>query len=51
LIELDIPLDDLMADARRIEDNVRQMFEMSKNLLPAPDADFEVNDDADPMIN
>ena len=51
LIELEIPLDDLMADARRIEDNVRQMFEMSKNLLPAPDAEFEVNDDADPMIN
>jgi predicted ATP-grasp superfamily ATP-dependent carboligase len=49
LVDLDIPLDELLADARRIEDNVRQMFEMSKNLLPPPDAEFEV-DEGDPMI-
>ena len=42
-------LDELLSDARRIEDNVRQMFEMSKNLLPPPDAEFEV-DEGDPMI-
>jgi predicted ATP-grasp superfamily ATP-dependent carboligase len=49
LVDIDIPLDELLVDARRIEDNVRQMFEMSKNLLPPPDADFEV-DEGDPMI-
>ena len=49
LVDIDIPLDELLSDARRIEDNVRQMFEMSKNLLPPPDAEFEV-DEGDPMI-
>lgn len=49
LMDIEIPLEDLLSDAQKIEENVRQMFEMSKNLLPAPDAEFEVRDQ-DPMI-
>jgi uncharacterized protein len=50
MTDIEIPLDELMADARRIEENVRKMFEQQQNLLPAPDAEFEVDDDDDPMI-
>lgn len=50
LIDVDIPLDGLLADAQRIEENVRQMFEAAQNLLPALDAEYEIND-RDPMIN
>ncbi len=50
LIEVDLPLDDLLADARRIEENVRHMFEASRNLLPAPEAEFEEEESNDPMV-
>ena len=49
--DIEIPLDSLLEDARRIEENVRQMFEKSQQMLPAPDdVDFEVRDGDDPMI-
>ena len=50
MTDIEVPLDELMADARRIEENVRKMFEQQQNLLPAPDAEFEVDDEDDPMI-
>ena len=30
--------------------NVRKMFEQQQNLLPPPDAEFEVDDGQDPMV-
>ncbi len=47
IIEVEIPLHELLEDARRIEDNVRQVFEESQAMLPAP-SDDENRDD--PMI-
>ena len=49
LMDVDIPLEELIADAQKIEENVRQMFEMAKNLLPPPDAEYEARDE-DPMV-
>lgn len=37
LTGLDIPLSSLLEDARRIEDSVREVFENSQTMLPAPE--------------
>tara|TARA_B100001996_G_scaffold563_1_gene570 strand:+ start:364 stop:1128 length:765 start_codon:yes stop_codon:yes gene_type:complete len=51
LIDFEIPLDELLEDARKIEDNVRDMFERSQSMLPAPEGyDVSISGD-DPMIN
>jgi len=39
LTEIDIPLSSLLEDARKIEDSVREVFENSQTMLPAPDED------------
>ena len=49
--DIEVPLDSLLEDARQIEENVRQMFEKSQQMLPAPDdVEFQVRDGDDPMI-
>jgi len=45
LTEIDIPLSSLLEDARKIEDSVREVFENSQTMLPAPD------DEIDPSFN
>ena len=51
LIDFEIPLDELLEDARKIEENVRDMFERSQSMLPAPEGyDVSLTGD-DPMIN
>ncbi len=37
LTGIDIPLSSLLEDARRIEDSVREVFEKSQTMLPAPE--------------
>jgi predicted ATP-grasp superfamily ATP-dependent carboligase len=37
LTEIEIPLSSLLEDARKIEDSVREVFENSQTMLPAPD--------------
>ena len=41
LTGVDIPLSSLLEDARRIEDSVREVFENSQTMLPAPDSDVD----------
>jgi predicted ATP-grasp superfamily ATP-dependent carboligase len=48
IIDKEIPLHELLEDARRIEDNVRRVFEESQAMLPAPRDDGDADDD--PMI-
>ena len=48
LTELEIPLSDLLEDARRIEDSVQDVLQKAQTMLPAPqDSD---DDHMDPMI-
>lgn len=50
LIDREIPLDSLLADAVRIEENVRNMFEKAQSMLPAPEG-YDVSQSGDdPMI-
>lgn len=48
LTDLDIELDDLLADARSIETRVQEMFEQAQKMIPAPDGANQP--DSDPMI-
>ncbi len=41
LTGVDIPLSSLLEDARRIEDSVREVFENSQTMLPAPDSELD----------
>ena len=41
LTGIDIPLSSLLEDARRIEDSVREVFENSQTMLPAPDEELD----------
>ena len=41
LTEIDIPLSSLLEDARKIEDSVREVFENSQTMLPAPDDEMD----------
>lgn len=41
LTEIDIPLSSLLEDARKIEDSVREVFENSQTMLPAPDDEID----------
>ena len=41
LTGVDIPLSSLLEDARKIEDSVREVFENSQTMLPAPDSDVD----------
>ena len=41
----------VLEDARKIEDNVREMFERSQSMLPAPEG-YDVSQSGDdPMVN
>ena len=48
LTGLDVPLEDLLADAREIESRVQEMFDKTRQMLPAPED--EAGDRADPMV-
>ena len=48
LTGLDIPLSDLLEDARRIEHSVKDVFDKAQTMLPAPSSDGD--DRPDPMI-
>ena len=51
LVDREIPLGELLDDARKIEENVREMFERSQSMLPAPEG-YDVSQSSDdPMIN
>ena len=51
LVDREIPLGELLEDARKIEDNVREMFERSQSMLPAPEG-YDVSQSGDdPMVN
>ncbi len=41
LTGIDVPLSSLLEDARRIEDSVREVFENSQTMLPAPEDDID----------
>ena len=41
LTGIDIPLSSLLEDARKIEDSVREVFENSQTMLPAPDDEID----------
>ena len=41
LTGIDIPLSSLLEDARKIEDSVREVFENSQTMLPAPEEDVD----------
>ena len=41
LTDIDIPLSSLLEDARKIEDSVREVFENSQTMLPAPDDEID----------
>ena len=41
LTGIDIPLSSLLEDARKIEDSVREVFENSQTMLPAPDEEID----------
>ena len=51
LLDREIPLDELLEDARKIEDNVREMFERSQSMLPAPEGYDVSQSQDDPMVN
>ena len=51
LLDREIPLDEFLEDARKIEDNVRDMVERSKSMLPAPEGYDVSNSNDDPMVN
>ena len=51
LLDREIPLDELLEDALKIEENVREMFERSQSMLPAPEG-YDVSQSGDdPMVN
>ncbi len=50
LLDVEIPLEELLDEARRIEENVREMFEKSQSMLPAPDGYDVSQQGGDPMI-
>ena len=51
IIDREIPLNELLDDARKIEENVREMFERSQSMLPAPEG-YDVSQSGDdPMVN
>ena len=39
--QIDIPLTSLLEDAKRIEESVREVFENSQTMLPAPESDID----------
>ena len=41
LTGIDIPLSSLLEDARKIEDSVREVFENSQTMLPAPEDEID----------
>ena len=41
LTEIEIPLSSLLEDARKIEDSVREVFENSQTMLPAPEDELD----------
>ena len=49
LTGIEIPLHELLENARKIEDSVREIFEESQSKLPAPQVEVETDDD-DPMV-
>ena len=49
LTGIEIPLHELLENARKIEDSVREIFEESQSKLPAPNYEIETDDD-DPMV-
>ena len=49
LTGIQIPLHELLENARKIEDSVREIFEESQSKLPAPEYEIDGNDD-DPMV-
>ena len=51
MLDREIPLDELLEDARKIENNVRDMVERSKSMLPAPEGYDVSNSNDDPMVN
>ena len=51
LLDREIPLDDLLEDARKIEENVRDMFERGQTMLPAPEGYDVSQSQDDPMVN
>ena len=51
LIDREIPLNDLLDDARKIEENIRDMFEKSQSMLPAPEGYDVTRSNDDPMVN
>jgi predicted ATP-grasp superfamily ATP-dependent carboligase len=51
LVDREIPLGELLEDARKIEDNVREMFERSQSMLPAPEGYDVSQSQDDPMVN
>ena len=51
LLDREIPLDELLEDARKIENNVRDMVERSKSMLPAPEGYDVSQSNDDPMVN
>lgn len=50
LLDVEIPLAELLEEARRIEENVREMFEKSQSMLPAPEGYDVSQQGGDPMI-
>ena len=51
LVDREIPLGELLEDARKIEENVREMFKRSQSMLPAPEG-YDVSQSGDdPMVN
>ena len=43
LLDMEIPVNDLLEDARKIEDKVREAFERAQSIaLPAPEDDDEL---------
>ncbi len=51
LLDREIPLNELLEDARKIEANVRDMFERSASMLPAPEGYNVKPSNDDPMVN
>jgi len=51
IIDREIPLNELLDDARKIEENVREMFEKSQSMLPAPEGYDVSRASDDPMVN
>lgn len=51
LLDREIPLDALLEDARKIEENVRDMVERSHTMLPAPEGYDVSRSGDDPMVN